>query len=100
MKNAIIEKLNGYTFEITEEMLNGYEKTPVGQAEIVCEDGTFQKPEILLGVVVNGEKIFYERFEVTGDVVAEISKTLDIRELCAIDHEIYDLLKEFEELGK
>ena len=96
MKDAIMQKLNGHTFEITEEMLNGYEKTTTGQAEITCEGGTFQKPEVLISVIVNGEKIFYERFEVTPNIVAEISETLDTRELCAIDHEMYEILKEFE----
>ena len=96
MLQKVIEKLNGYTFNVTEEMLNGYEKTPIGEVKITCEDGTFNKPEILLGIVVNDENIFYERFEVNDKMVLEISEVLDVRELCVIDCEIYELLKEFE----
>ena len=98
MTNTIIEKLNGHIFEIAKEMLNGYEKTTTGQAEITCEDGSFgDSQEIILGVKIGGENIFEERFKVTPNIVAEISETLDTRELCAIDHEVYELLKVFEE---
>ena len=97
MLQNIIEKLNGHTFTITDEMLNGYEKTPIGEVKIICEDGSFNIiPEILLGVIINGESIFYERFKVDDKILINISETLDVHELCVIDNEVYELLKDVE----
>jgi len=96
MLKNIIEKLNGHTFTITDEMLNGYEKTPIGEVKIICEDGSFNIPEILLSVTVNGEKVFYERFKVDDKIAINISETLDAHELCVIDNEVYELLKDVE----
>jgi len=98
MLQNIIEKLNGHTFTITNEMLNGYEKTPIGEVKILCEDGTFNSniPEILLGIIINGENIFYERFKIDDKIVLNISETLDAHELCVVDNEVYELLKDEE----
>ena len=96
MLQNIIEKLNNHTFTVTDEMLNDYEKTPIGEVKIICEDGTFNKSEILLGITINGEKVFYERFKVDDRIVINISETLDAHELCVVDNEVYELLKDEE----